>query len=144
MKRTFVFHQYIQYFIRNRFTSKVKKRIDQILTDFTKKVNKKGKSRKISAESCELVCVHIRRGDHLEYETLNGVAHLKKQYFLQAMDIYKENLQHPVFIIITDDTHWAFTQIHRSFKPYFTGQIYISVRSDLFSVCRVLRILQPE
>ena len=46
MEKTFVFHQYIQYFIRNRFTSKVKKRIDQILTDFTKKVNKKGKVKK--------------------------------------------------------------------------------------------------
>ena len=51
------------------------------------------------------MCVHIRRGDHLEYEKLNGAEHLKKQYFLKAMDLYKENLKHPVCIIVTDDPH---------------------------------------
>jgi hypothetical protein len=59
----------------------------------------------------------------LEYEKINGLAHLKKQYFLQAMDVYKENLRHPVFIIVTDDPQWAYKQIHKSFKPYFTGNM---------------------
>ena len=86
-------------------------------------MNKKLKPKRISAESCELVYVHIRRGDHLEYENLNGVPNLKKQYFLQAMDVYKETLQHPVFILVTDDPQWAFKQMHKSFKPYFTGKI---------------------
>ena len=102
--------------------------MDEILTDYTAKVNKKRRSKKMLAESCELVCVHIRRGDHLEYEKLNGAEPLKKQYFLQAMDVYKENLKHPVFIIVTDDPQWAHTQIHKSFKPYFTGEISPSLR----------------
>ena len=106
---------------RNKFTSRVKTRLNEILQDYTTKINKKRKSRKISSKSCELVCVHIRRGDHLDYEEMNGVQHLKKQYFLQAMDLYKEKLKHPVFIIVTDDPDWAFRQIHQSFKPYFTG-----------------------
>ena len=63
---------------RQRFISKVTQRLDEILTDYTKKVNKKKKSKKISKKSCELVCVHIRRGDHLEYEKLNGAEHLKR------------------------------------------------------------------
>ena len=75
----------------------------------------------MAREHYELVCVHIRRGDHLEYEKLNDIKPLKRQYFLQAMDVYKENLKHPVFIIVTDDQDWAHRQIHRSFKPYYTG-----------------------
>merc|ERR1712013_181117 len=110
---------------RNRFTSRVKTRLNEILQDYTAKINKKRKSHKISSKSCELVCVHIRRGDHLDYEELNGVQHLKKQYFLQAMDLYKEKLKHPVFIIVTDDPDWAFRQIHQSFQPYFTGFKFI-------------------
>ena len=109
------------YNFRNRFTSRVKTRLNEILQDYTAKINKKRKSHKISSKSCELVCVHIRRGDHLDYEEMNGVQHLKKQYFLQAMDLYKEKLKHPVFIVVTDDPDWAFRQIHQSFKPYFTG-----------------------
>ena len=110
-------------YFRQRFVSKVNHRINEILDDYILKYKKKKKSKKNLRESCELVCVHIRRGDHLEYETLNGAAHLKKHYFLQAMDTYKEQLKHPVFIIVTDDPHWAHSQIHKSFKPYFTGKI---------------------
>ena len=113
---------HFESFIRQRFVSKVNRRINEILKDYTTKINKKLKSKRISPESCELVCVHIRRGDHLEYENLNGVPNLKKQYFLQAMDVYKETLQHPVFILVTDDPQWAFKQMHKSFKPYFTGR----------------------
>ena len=93
---------------RQRFISKVTQRLDEILTDYTSKVNKKRNSKKILKKSCELVCVHIRRGDHL---------------------VYKENLKHPVFIIVTDDPEWAHTQIHKSFKPYFTGEITPLLRS---------------
>ena len=57
----------------------------------------------------------------MEYEKLNGADHLKNQYFLQAMYVFMENLKHPVFIIVTDDPQWAHAQIHKSFKPYFTG-----------------------
>ena len=100
----------------------MKHRLEEILADYTTTLNRKRKSKKVLTSSCELVCVHIRRGDHLEYERLNGANHLKKQYFLQAMDVYKENLKHPVFIIVTDDPQWAKNQIHKSFKPYFTGK----------------------
>ena len=108
---------------RQRFVTKVEQRLEEILTDYVSKVNsRKRKSKnKISRQSCELVCVHIRRGDHLKYESLNGAPHLKKQYFLQAMDVYKESFKHPVFVIVTDDPTWAETQLHKSFKPYFTG-----------------------
>merc|ERR1712013_284948 len=53
---------------RQRFTDKVEHRLREILADYTTRVNKKRKHKKISTKSCSLVCVHIRRGDHLEYE----------------------------------------------------------------------------
>lgn len=39
------------------------------------------------------------------------------------MDVYKENLKHPVFVIVTDDPVWADTNIYKSFQPYFTVDI---------------------
>ena len=101
-------------FFRHGFISKVNRRIDEILNDYTTTVNKKRKNPG---------SVHIRRGDHLEYEKLNGVTHLKTSYFFQAMDIYRDKLKHPVFIIVTDDPQWAYQHLHKSFKPYFTGKI---------------------
>ena len=118
--------------------------MDEILADYVHKVNRKRKLKKISRSSCELVCVHIRRGDHLEYERLNGAKHLKKQYFLQAMDVYQEELKHPVFVIVTDDPEWARKHIHKSFNPYFTGiSMFLTGLHSLSYSYLTPRILQP-
>ena len=49
-----------------------------------RKVNKRKKSVKISPDDCDLVGVHIRRTDHLEFEKLNGATPLTRTYFTQA------------------------------------------------------------
>ena len=47
--------------------------------------------------------------------------HLGRNYFLRAMEVFQQQLPHPVFVLVTDDTEWAAQQIPRGFRPYFTG-----------------------
>ena len=47
--------------------------------------------------------------------------HLGRNYFLRAMEVFQQQLPHPVFVLVTDDTDWAAQQIPRGFRPYFTG-----------------------
>ena len=39
------------------------------------------------------------------------------------MDYFAEQLQRPVFVIVTDDPVWAKGQIPPGFRPVFTGEI---------------------
>ena len=85
--------------------------------------NKKKRKSIISIDDCDIIGVHIRRTDHLEYEKINKVKHLTSRYFSQAMHLYSDSIKHPIFVIVTDDQEWALKNIHQSFKPYFTGAI---------------------
>ena len=105
---------------RERFLLKAKKRLKEIVNHYVKRVNKK-KNIRITPDDCDLVGVHIRRTDHLEFEKLNGADPLKPRYFVQAMESYSDKLQHTIFVIVTDDPEWARAEVHKSFKPYFTG-----------------------
>ena len=75
-------------FFRDRFIRKATKRLTAIVNDYVKKTNKRRKSKTpISRDHCDLVGVHIRRTDHLEFEQLNNVAPLTGRYFLRAMEV---------------------------------------------------------
>ena len=92
------------------------------MDDYVAKHNRKKKKAKISRDSCDLVGVHVRRRDHLQYEERMKYSKLNKNYFLQSMDLYKERLSHPIFLIVTDDPDWVRTQIpHHYFNHYTTG-----------------------
>lgn len=54
--------------------------------------------------SPESVCVHIRRGDYVG----NGMHEVcTKQYYLEAMDLYRAKLRSPRFFIFSDDKSYA-------------------------------------
>ena len=76
---------------RERFIRKATGRLREIVNEYVRKVNKRKKSVKISPDDCDLVGVHIRRTDHLEFEKLNGATPLTRTYFTQAgMNILQE------------------------------------------------------
>ena len=76
---------------RPRFIQRATQRLSEIVTEYVRKVNKRKKSVKISPDDCDLVGVHIRRTDHLEFEKLNGATPLTRTYFTQAgMNILQE------------------------------------------------------
>ena len=47
------------------------------------------------------------------------------------MDYFAEQLQRPVFVIVTDDPVWAEGQIPPGFLPVFTGQMFQILRDIL-------------
>ena len=75
---------------REKFIERAKARLSEIVDSYVRKVNKRKKSVKITADDCDLVGVHIRRTDHLEFEKLNGATPLTRRYFTQAMQSYSE------------------------------------------------------
>jgi len=106
---------------RQRFVRRATVRLSEIVAEYVRKVNKRKKSVKITADDCDLVGVHIRRTDHLEFEKLNGATPLSKRYFTQAMQTYSDSVRHPVFVVVTDDPEWARDNIPASFRPQLTG-----------------------
>ena len=76
----------------------------------------------MTAKSVDIVGVHIRRTDHVQYEEGLGYGGVTRHYFLRAMDLYRENLRHPVFILVTDDEDWVEENIpRRLFSHFYTG-----------------------
>ena len=53
---------------------------------------------------------------------------------LQAMDYFAEQLQRPVFVIVTDDPVWAKGQIPPGFQPVFTGKIKSQIADRFLGV----------
>ena len=71
-------------------------------------------------QKTELVGVHVRRGDHLQYEERMGWDLLTGEYFLKAMDLYRERLSQPIFLIVTDDPVWVRSEIAEDYLPHYT------------------------
>ena len=116
IRETFTFREDIQ--------SLAEQRLSDIVDDYLMKVNKNRK-RKISARSLNIVGVHIRRTDHVQHEKQFGYRSLDRHYFSQAMDLIRDSVKHPVFVMVTDDQDWVITQFPKQrFQYYTTGQCY--------------------
>lgn len=64
--------------------------------------------------------IHIRRGDYLNFPNL--FYELKKEYFINAVDILKEKLKiygKPRCLIIGNDINWAKENLHDSMKATY-------------------------
>ncbi len=54
------------------------------------------------------VGVHNRRTDYLEFRRKRlGLDNLYEDYFEDAMDYYREEHDHPVFLYVSDDMKWG-------------------------------------
>ena len=107
------------------------------MNKYVRKTNKKLKNRRITREDCDIVGVHIRRTDHIIYEKINGVVPLTGRYFKQAMELYHDNLKHPIFVIVTDDPQWAETELNNFFKVHFTGEGQTEILLSTCLLCQV-------
>lgn len=105
-----------------------KARLRQIVKEYLATINRKAK-RKLSENDLDIVGVHIRRTDHIQHEQKFGYTKLNRNYFIQAMEKHRENLKHPVFVMVTDDVDWVVSQIPRQrFKYFLTGmRIYNAI-----------------
>ena len=55
-------------------------------------------------KSHNIVCVSIRRGDFLQYESLNVCT---KEFYLKSIDRSRKMLTNPTFLFFSDDIHWV-------------------------------------
>ena len=62
-------------------------------------------------EKCQkqLVFIHIRRGDYLTWPDQDNPAVLDLDWYLKAMEYMDARINNPLFIILTDDIHYART-----------------------------------
>merc|ERR1711936_863551 len=68
----------------------------------TRKKNARGKEDEIV-----FVGIHSRRGDHLHYQKENNIQVISEDYFLDAMDMYREKFKEVVFVYVSDDLKWG-------------------------------------
>ena len=62
----------------------------------------------IHQKSANHVAIHIRRGDYVNNkEASESHGFLGLEYYLNAIKIMKDNIEHPIFDIYTDDSKWV-------------------------------------
>jgi len=56
---------------------------------------------------CTLVFVHVRRGDYLTWPSRDYPAVLDLDWYLRAMERIRDNVNNPLFIMLTDDVYYV-------------------------------------
>ena len=108
--------------LRNSIIEEARHRLEAVVEDYLDKANQ-NREEKISRTSCDLVGVHVRRRDHIKYEERLGLDTLTRQYFMEAVDLYRERLKQPIFLIVTDDPDWVRRELPpHHFPQYTTGK----------------------
>ncbi|XP_023345764.1 uncharacterized protein LOC111714792 [Eurytemora carolleeae] len=78
--------------------------------------NKKKKKKKIlegekekskNEDEVVFVGIHNRRTDHLKFQKDVGFIPVKTSYFLESMELFREEYKNVVFIYVSDDMTWA-------------------------------------
>lgn len=82
---------------------------EEILKDFTPKYGKveKNKSLYIEIENTNSVCISIRRGDFLDECNIKKHFVCNEGYFKRAVEIMKQKVENPKFIVFSDDIQWC-------------------------------------
>jgi hypothetical protein len=95
-------HPFIHYSLKNKFFSNIEF-ADEHRQSASNWLNKQN----ISSENQNLIFVHIRRGDYLNWPTPEHPAVLNKDWYSKSMNYLKSNIEKPVFIFTTDDYHYV-------------------------------------
>jgi hypothetical protein len=88
--------------------------------------------------STESVCISVRRGDfetNPKFKALQSVCH--KEYFEQAIEAIKKQVEHPVFFLFSDDVEWVKENVKTGCETYCedgTDQVWEKLR--MMSMCR--------
>jgi len=84
------------------------------------------------------VCISIRRGDYVTVPAFNKVYNIcTKEYFDKAVEIIKQKVEDPTFIMFSDDIDWCKKNLDLGCKTYYesgTDSIWEKVR--LMSACK--------
>ena len=62
----------LSFINRNEIYRKAQNRLEEIVEDYLIKENARRKKRKILRDSCDLVCIHVRRTDRIKFDRERG------------------------------------------------------------------------
>lgn len=66
------------------------------------------------------ICISIRRGDYVTVAAFNKMYNIcTKEYFEQAVELMKQKVDNPVFIVFSDDVQWAKENLALGTKTYY-------------------------
>ncbi len=74
------------------------------------KIAKQKYASNLGGPPCVLVSVHVRRTDYQKYlqkRRKEGGLFLSKQFYIDAMNYYRDKFKHPLFIVASDDLNWS-------------------------------------
>lgn len=66
------------------------------------------------------ICISIRRGDYVtvaEYDKIYNIC--GKEYFEKAVELMKQKVSEPVFVVFSDDVQWAKENLDFGVKTYY-------------------------
>lgn len=98
------------------------------------------KNRKMmqNIQKTDSVCLSVRRGDfesNADVKKLQSVC--DRQYFENAIEAIKKNIENPVFFMFSDDIEWVKNNIHTKCVTYYedgTDPVWEKLR--LMSACK--------
>ena len=86
----------------------------------------------------ESVCITIRRGDFITNEKFKKIHFLcNDEYFYKGLEVIKNKVKNPVFIIFSDDIEWVKANMDFGDKVYYeTGNDPVWEKLRLMSSCK--------
>lgn len=111
-----------------------------LIKEFTPKEKLRPENQKLYniISSTNSICISIRRGDYISVAEFNKVYNVcTKEYFEQAIEIMKQRIENPVFIVFSDEIQWAKDNLLFNATTYFErGDDPLWEKVRLMSACR--------
>ncbi len=83
------------------------------------------------------ICITIRRGDFLDAANMKAHYICTNEYFYKAVNIIREKVENPVFIVFSDDVEWVKQNMQFDGEVYYeTGNDPIWEKLRLMSSCK--------
>ncbi len=97
---------FIGYYESSKYFDNIK---DTLLKEFTPKYPKRKENKELykKIENSNSICVTIRRGDFLHDEFKKDHYVCTPEYFYKAIELMKEKIKNPTFIVFSDDVEWC-------------------------------------
>jgi hypothetical protein len=116
------------------FQPEIRERVKQI---YSKVMSEVAASKEIAGSDITWIGVHNRRTDHIKYtREKHDRKPLEPEFFHDAMDEFREDYDHPVFLYVSDDMEWGRENLANDHGDLFfvgngIGDVDLDVGTDL-------------
>jgi hypothetical protein len=92
-------------------------------------------NRRINTKTHSVVFVNVRRGDYLYWPSKQFPAVLSLDWYKRAMNLIKEKVQNPIFILISDDKYYLKDVFNESDNLYISENDF-ELDFSIMSLCK--------